>query len=188
MASLTPGMLQRVRSPRPLARLWPHVRPFRLPLALAGLTLAGDAAVGFIFPQIVRSLFDAAFVRSDRTFLEWVVLGLAGLSIAHGVLNYAQTYLLNSTGERAVAGLRRMLFGRLLEMPPGFFAERRTGELISRITTDVGLLQNVVSTLMAEFWRQMLALVGGVAILAYMLPRLTLTAVATVPIVVATII
>ena len=54
------------------------------------------------------------------------------------MLNYAQTYLLSAVGERVVAGLRQELFARLLLMPPGFFAERRTGELTSRLTTDIG--------------------------------------------------
>ena len=66
-------------------------------------------------------------------------------------------------------------------MPPGFFAERRTGELVSRLTTDIGLLQGVLSHQIAEFSRQMLALVGGIILLTVMQPRLTLTALAVVP-------
>lgn len=99
-------------------------------------------------------------------------------------LNYVQAYLLAATGERAVAGLRRELFSRLLEMPPGFFADRRTGELTSRLTTDIGLLQGVLSHQIAEFSRQVLTLVGGVVLLTWMQPRLTLTALAVAPLVV----
>jgi len=69
-------------------------------------------------------------------------------------------------------------------MPPGFFAERRTGELTSRLTTDIGLLQGVLSHQIAEFSRQILTLVGGVALLTWMQPRLTLTALAVAPLVV----
>jgi subfamily B ATP-binding cassette protein MsbA len=69
-------------------------------------------------------------------------------------------------------------------MPPGFFAERRTGELTSRLTTDIGLLQGVLSHQIAEFSRQMLALVGGIVLLTLMQPKLTLTALGVVPLVV----
>jgi ATP-binding cassette, subfamily B, bacterial MsbA len=69
-------------------------------------------------------------------------------------------------------------------MAPGFFAERRTGELTSRLTTDIGLLQGVLSHQIAEFSRQMLALVGGLILLTLMQPRLTLTAIGVVPLVV----
>jgi subfamily B ATP-binding cassette protein MsbA len=100
------------------------------------------------------------------------------------VLTYAQTYWLSAAGERAVAGLRIDLFSRLLEMPPGFFAERKTGELISRLSADVSLLQGILSHQIAQFSRQALTLIGGVAILFFMQPRLTITAMAVVPVVV----
>ncbi len=100
------------------------------------------------------------------------------------LLNYIQTYLLSAVGEQVVAGLRKELFAKLLEMPPGFFAERRTGELTSRLTTDIGLLQGVLSHQIAEFSRQVLALVGGIVLLTLMQPRLTLTALGVVPLVI----
>jgi ATP-binding cassette, subfamily B, bacterial MsbA len=69
-------------------------------------------------------------------------------------------------------------------MPPGSFSERRTGELTSRLTTDIGLLQGVLSHQIAEFSRQVLALVGGIILLTLMQPRLTLTALGVVPLVI----
>jgi subfamily B ATP-binding cassette protein MsbA len=69
-------------------------------------------------------------------------------------------------------------------MPPGFFADRRTGELTSRLTADVGLLQGVLSHQISEFARQILSLVGGVVLLTWLQPRLALTALAVAPLVV----
>src|SRR6185312_15837709 len=103
------------------------------------------------------------------------------LFCVQAVLNYLQAYLLSAAGEQAVAGLRREVFARLLEMPPGFFAERRTGELTSRLTVDIGLLQGVLSHQISEFARQILALLGGVILLTYLQPRLTLTALLVAP-------
>src|SRR5690606_9986105 len=173
-----------IPSPRRLARLWPRVRPYRRGLILAGIALVLSSALGLAFPQVVRVLLDAAFEEGNRTLLDRIALGLVALFSVQALLNYAQAYLLAATGERAVAGLRRELFSRLLEMPPGFFAERRTGELTSRLTTDIGLLQGVLSHQIAEFARQLLTLAGGVALLTWMQPRLTLTALAVAPVVV----
>jgi subfamily B ATP-binding cassette protein MsbA len=171
-------------APGRLARLLPLVRPYRGQLALATLALLGSAMIGLAFPMVVRYLLDAAFVDRDRGMLDAIALLLVGLFTIQAALNFAQAYLLSAVGERAVAGLRRGLFARLLEMPPGFFAERRTGELTSRLTVDIGLLQGVLSHQISEFARQVLALLGGIVLLTYLQPRLTLTALAVAPIVV----
>lgn len=175
---------RRLPSPGRLSRLWPRVRPYRGGLALAVVALLLSAAIGLAFPQVVRYLLDAAFLRQDRALLDRIALLLIGLFVIQAFLNYVQTYYLSATGERAVAGLRRELFDKLLTMPPGFFAERRTGELTSRLTADIGLLQSVMSHQIAEFSRQLLALVGGVVLLTLMQPRLTFTAIGVVPLVV----
>ena len=165
-------------------RLWPRVRQYRGMLAVATLTLVLSALLGLAFPLVVRYLLDAAFIQKNRAVLDRIAIGLVLLFTVQAALNYAQTYLLSAVGERVVAGLRQELFARLLQMPPGFFAERRTGELTSRLTTDIGLLQGVLSHQIAEFSRQLLALVGGIILLTLMQPRLTLTALGVVPLVV----
>jgi subfamily B ATP-binding cassette protein MsbA len=153
-------------------------------LGLAALTLVASALLGLAFPMVVRYLLDAAFVQQNRQILDRIAIGLVVLFTIQALLNYAQTYLLSAVGERVVAGLREELFAKLLGMPPGFFSERRTGELTSRLTTDIGLLQGVLSHQIAEFSRQVLALVGGIALLTLMQPRLTLTALGVVPLVI----
>src|SRR5688572_28537392 len=175
---------RRLPPPGRLVRLWPRVRRYKGMLALATLTLVLSALIGLAFPMVVRYLLDAAFIEQNRKVLDRIAVGLVLLFTIQAVLNYAQTYLLSAVGERVVAGLRQELFGRLLDMPPGFFAERRTGELTRRLTTDIGLLQGVLSHQIAEFSRQILALVGGIILLTLMQPRLTLTALGVVPLVV----
>ena len=176
----------RRRLPRPgrLTRLWPRVRPYRAILAGATVALVLSGLAGLAFPMVVKYLLDAAFVNRDRTMLDRIALGLVALFCVQAVLNYLQAYLLSAAGEKAVAGLRRELFGKLLEMPPGFFADRRTGELTSRLTVDVGLLQSVLSHQVSEFARQVIALIGGGVLLTYLQPRLTLTALLVAPVVV----
>jgi subfamily B ATP-binding cassette protein MsbA len=173
-----------LRPPGRLNRLWPRVRPYRSGLVISLIALVASAAIGLAFPLIVRQLLDAAFLGGDRALLNYIALVLLVLFSLQAIFNYVQAYYLSATGERAVAGLRQELFGKLLEMPPGFFADRRTGELTSRLTADIGLLQGVLSHQIAEFSRQVLALFGGVVLLTLMQPRLTFTALGVVPIVV----
>ncbi len=175
---------RRLPSPGRLRRLLPLVRPHWLALSVATLALLGSALLGLAFPMVVRYLLDAAFVERSREMLDRIALGLVALFTIQAALNYTQTYLLSVVGERAVAGLRRDLFARLLAMPPGFFAERRTGELTSRLTVDISLLQGVLSHQISELSRQVLALVGGVILLTYLQPRLTLAALGVAPLVV----
>src|SRR6476660_8275049 len=177
---------RRIPKPGRLVKLWPRVRPYRRMLAVATVALILSGMASLAFPMVVRYLLDAAFVNRDRAMLDRIALGLVVLFCIQAVLNYIQAYLLSAAGEQAVAGLRRELFARLLEMPPGFFADRRTGELTSRLTVDVGLLQSVMSHQVSEFSRQIISLVGGVVLLTWLQPRLTLTALLAAPVVVGT--
>jgi subfamily B ATP-binding cassette protein MsbA len=170
-------------SPGALGRLWPRIRPYRWRLLAATLCLIASAAIGLAFPQIVRGLLDAAFVRHDGALLNRIAVLLLGLFTVQAASNFAQTYLLSSTGERVVARLREELFQHLLKLSPGFFAERRTGELVSRLAADIGTIQGLVSFQVSEFARQTLYLAGGVTLLTLTNPHLTLTAVLVVPLV-----
>jgi ATP-binding cassette subfamily B protein len=98
-----PGSRRLLPSPGHLSRLWPRVRPYRGGLALAVIALLLSAAIGLAFPQIVRYLLDAAFLKHDRSLLDRIGLLLLGLFVAQAFLNYVQTYYLSATGERAVA-------------------------------------------------------------------------------------
>jgi subfamily B ATP-binding cassette protein MsbA len=153
-------------------------------LVFATVSLLLSGLITLAFPMVVRYLLDAAFVRHDRTLLDRITLGLVVLFSIQAALNYSQAYFLSAVGEQSVAGIRRDVFARLIEMPPGFFAERRTGELTSRLTVDIGLLQGVLSHQISEFARQVLSLVGGVILLTLLQPRLTLTALGVAPVVV----
>lgn len=176
---------RRLRSPKPLGRLLPRLRPFRGRLAVAAVCLVVAAAVGLAFPQVVRHLLDAAFQQHDRALLDRIALGLVALFALQGLMNFIQVFLLTSTTERVVAALREEVFAHLVRLSPGFFAERRTGELTSRLSADLAILQSLMSTWISEMSRQVLFLVGGLVLLTLTHPRLTTTTLAVVPIVVA---
>jgi subfamily B ATP-binding cassette protein MsbA len=174
----------RLPSPRALARLVPRVRPYAGRLALAAACLLVAAGVSLAFPQVVRHLLDAAFQHRDAAMLDRIALGLVALFLLQGAMNFVQVYLLTSTGERVIAALRQDLFAHLVRLSPGFFAERRTGELTSRLSADLVVLQSLLNTWVSELSRQSLFLVGGVVLLTLTHPRLTATTLAVVPLVV----
>jgi len=175
---------RRPRSPKPLAKLLPRIKPFRGRLAVAGVCLLVAAGVGLAFPQVVRHLLDAAFERRDRGLLDRIAIALLGLFALQGVMNFVQVYLLTSTTERVVAALREDVFAHLIRLSPGFYTERRTGELTSRLSADLAVLQSLLSTWISEMSRQVLFLIGGLVLLTLTHPRLTTTTLAVVPIVV----
>ena len=99
-------------------------------------------------------------------------------------MNFIQVFLLTSTSERVVARLREDVFAHLVRLSPGFFTERRTGELTSRLSADLAVLQTLMGTWVSELSRQTLFLIGGIVLLTLTHPRLTTTTLAVVPIVV----
>lgn len=174
----------RLPSPKPLRRLLPRLQPYRGRLAVAAVCLLVAAGVGLAFPQIVRHLLDAAFQSGNRRLLDRIAIGLVALFALQGVMNFVQVYLLTSTTERVIATLREDVFANLVRLSPGFFSERRTGELTSRLSSDLTLLQTMLSTWVSEMARQLLFLVGGIVLLTLTHPSLTTTTLAVVPIVV----
>ena len=171
-------------SPKPLTRLLPRVKPHAGALTIAAICLAASAGIGLVFPLIVGHLLDAAFVRANAWQLDRIAGGLLILFAVQALLNFVQVYFLSATGERVVAALRKELFAHLVKLSPGFFADRRSGELTSRLSTDTALLQAVLSHQLSELARQSLYLVGGIIMMTRTHPRLTATTLAVVPIVV----
>ncbi|MEJ7811242.1 MAG: ABC transporter transmembrane domain-containing protein [Gemmatimonadaceae bacterium] len=175
---------RKLASPKILRPLIPRVRPYAGALAGAAACLAGSAGAGLAFPLIVRYLLDAAFVERSSARLDQIAIGLIALFGAQALLNFGQVYLISSTAERVIARLRQDLFAHLVRLSPGFFTERRTGELTSRLASDVTLLQTVINHQMSELARQILYLAGGITLLLFTHPRLTITTLAVIPIIV----
>jgi subfamily B ATP-binding cassette protein MsbA len=180
----TPRAQEPVPSPRPLRRLLPRIRPYLGRLIAAFACLLGSASIALAFPQIVRHLLDAAFISADASLLNRIAIGLLFLFAIQALLNFVQVYLLTSTSELVIAQLRQDLFAHLVRLSPGFFTERRTGELTSRLSADTTVLQTLVSYNLSEFARQTLFLIGGIVLLTLTDVNLTATTLAVVPLVV----
>jgi subfamily B ATP-binding cassette protein MsbA len=167
-----------------LRQLVPRLKPHRGKLFVATLMLLGSSAAGLVFPRVVGTLMDSAFLERSMAQLDRTALFLLGLFAVQGVLNFTQAYLLSLSGERIVGQLRMDLFDRLLSLPPAFFADRRTGELTSRLGTDVTMLQAVLTVHTSELCRQLLMLIGALVMLTLTHVYLTLVTLIVVPVVV----
>jgi subfamily B ATP-binding cassette protein MsbA len=171
-------------SPAPLAAIVPRVRPYAGRLVVCAICLVVAAGVGLAFPLVVKYLLDAAFQEKDRALLDRIAIGLILAFALQGAMNFVQVYLLTGTAERVVAKLREDVFAHLVRLSPGFFTEQRTGELTSRLSADLAVLQTLLATWISELSRQTLFLVGGIVLLLFTHPKLTATTLAVVPIVV----
>ena len=171
-------------SPRDLLRLLSYTKPYRVRLIVALISLLIAGGLGLAFPQVVGMLIDAAFVERDSHKLNQFALLLVGLFASQAGFSFLRTYLLSYTGERIVADVRTQLYNHLTELPVSFFANRRVGELTSRLASDVSVVQTVTTGSVTELLRSALLLVGGVTIIFITNARLSLLMLAIVPVVI----
>lgn len=164
-----------------LRRLAPRIKPFRLSLLVVAVLLLFSTGVGLAFPLLVRELLDAAFLKEDGALLDTIALGLIGLFLAQAVVNFTQSYLTAAVSEHVIADLRKDVFGAVIQQAPGFFDSRRVGELTSRLSSDVGLIQNVLRFGVPELARQGLFLIGALVLVTVTNARLTLVTLTVIP-------
>ena len=188
-----------------LRRLWGVTRPHR-PRLWLGVTASGIAALlGVAFPVIVGDLFNTAFgVQADGGLgsilqgadagaavgaashatpadLNQIGLVLLAVFLAQAVFNFVRVYQLGYVGEAVVADLRKQLFEHLLGLSLRFYERRKTGEITSRLTSDVATVQTAVSQAVAQFINQGVSLIGGVVVLFVISTQLTLVMLAILP-------
>ena len=153
------------RDLRYLSRAAGFLKPYwrRALAALIALTITAMAVLGL--GQGLRGLIDGGFAGGDPAALDRALILLLGLAAIMAVGTYARFYLVSWLGERVVADLRMAVFDRVLRLNPGFFEITKTGEILSRLTTDTTLLQSIIGSSASMALRNLLNLVGGVIML-----------------------
>jgi len=169
---------------RPLLRVLRFVRPYRLRLLTAVAALLLGAGAVLAFGQVFRRVADDAFLSDSAAALDQALLLFLGVVLLLSGSVLLRAYLLNWLGERVVADVRQAVFERVLGLDVGFFEATRTGEVISRLTSDTALLQVVVGSTLAIALRTTLLVAGGIAMLAVTSPKLTALVVLGIPLVV----
>lgn len=165
-----------------LRRLFAFTQPYRTQLILGMVAVMIASGLSLVFPQFVGRFFDSFVQNIDALNLNRVVIILLGLFALQAVFNFFRTYLLALVGEGVVADLRTALYGHLIYLPVRFFETRKIGEITSRLTSDVAVVQGAVSQQLAQLVSQLMLLVGSVVLLFVTNLQLTLLMLAVVPV------
>ena len=115
-----------------------------------------------------------------------IALILLGIFMANAVFSYFRIYLFALVTQKTLALIRQTTYNHLIKLPLAFYASRRIGELNSRISADISLLQETFTTTLAHFLRQVIIIVGGITLLTFLSAKLTLFMLAIVPVLTVT--
>ena len=147
------------------ARLLPFLRPYRHRVAAALAALVVAAGCVLALGQGLRYVVDQGFGSGDPRLLNYALAGMIAVAVALAVATFFRFYLMMTTGERVVTDVRRAVFDRILALEPAFFDRARTGEVISRLTNDTTLLQQVIGYGLSMFVRNALMMIGAAVML-----------------------
>lgn len=153
-------------------------------MALATLFLLLSSVISLALPWIARRAVDAIMV-DHRMVSPLLLIGMILLFFIQALFSFGHNYLLGGIGQKVLMQLRILLFEHLQSLSLPFFSRRRTGELLSRLTNDLAVVQTLATELPVNLIRQALILIGGIAIILYMNWRLTFLVLLLIPIVVA---
>ncbi len=176
------------RNLRVLASLWQFVRPYRLQVALTAAALLIAAGTVLALGKGLRMLVDEGFASGNAQLLDKAVLVLLGVVVILALSTYARFFLVTWIGERVVADVRRAVFDRVVTLSPAYYEINRTGEILSRLTTDTTILQVVVGSSVSVALRNVLLFVGGLGLLVVTSPKLTGLVLLVVPLVILPIV
>lgn len=165
-------------------KIFRYIKPYWGYFAVAMLFLVLGSLIFMVLMGLPGEMVNVAtnepkfdFGLSVKDF-GWVFLIVL---VCQGILSYFRTYFFAIVSEKGMADLRRDVYNKIITQPVYFFEERRVGELSSRLTADVEQLQSVFAITLAEFLRQVVMLVAGIAIIAYWAPRLSMIMLLTFP-------
>ena len=164
-----------------LRRIFGFTKPFRGRLITALVLSLLTASVWLVLPLGLRTMVDAVFEEANRGLLDQLTLLLLGLFIVQAAIGFAGYYLLEWTGERLVTDLRKKLYSHLHELDLRFFSSQRTGDLTSRLTNDVGTVRTAVTTSFVELIRQVMMLLGSMALMIVLDWQMSMIILLTVP-------
>jgi ABC transporter fused permease/ATP-binding protein len=164
-----------------LWRLRALMAPYLWRFVLAVSTLLAASAISLVYPQAARYAVDVGMRAGTVATLDRVVLGLIVVFLVHSALIWLRHYSMSWLGERVVADLRALVVDRVMTLPLGWFHERRTGELVGRLSSDVTVVEGVVGSELSLALRNGVQLLGGLVLLFVIDVRLTVMMLTVVP-------
>ena len=172
-----------LRSMGQFRRLFQFVRPYRGRLYLALVAISIGSLLGLAGPYTLQFLIDAVFKNNNVTLLNQITLLLIAIFLLQSVFYFFRSFLLSFIGERVMADLRIRLFSHLQTLSLSFYNERRTGELVSRLTNDVSTVRALVTSDISTALSQILTFIGALVLIVVTDWRLTLFMFALIPVV-----
>jgi ATP-binding cassette subfamily B protein len=171
-----------------LALLGPYLRPYRGRTILALLSLLVAAGTVLAFGACLRALIDRGFAQGRPDILNYALASLLAVAVVLAIASGARFYLVSWLGERVVGDLRRDLFAHVVRLGPAWFEVKRSGDVMSRISADAQLIEQVIGSSASVALRNTLMCVGGVVMLVVTNPKLALWTLAVVPLTVVPIV
>lgn len=164
------------------------LRPYRMRMVWAGIALIVAAGAMLGVGQGLRAVIDRGFAAGDPAWLDRALLAMFGVIALLAAATWLRFYNVSWLGERVTADLRRRVFDHLLSLPPSWFESGRTGDVISRLTSDTTQIESVIGSSVSIALRNLLLLIGGLVMLLATSWKLTLMVLAGVPLVVTPIV
>ena len=165
-------------------KLYRYIRPYIFSFSLGMFFLFGGSLASLAFPKLLGDLVTAGNEGTLADSLNRIGLLLIIILVVQSVFSYFRTILFVNVTEKSLANLRQDTFNHLIRLPLKFFEQKRVGELNSRISADISLLQDTLTSTLADFLRQLIIIIGGITYLAFISANLTLFMLAILPAVV----
>ena len=153
---------------------------WKLYLGMFFLLLTGGTAL--LFPMMLGGLVKT-IEQKDFSKINEIGFYLILVLSAQSFFSYFRIYLFVNYTENTLAALRQAVYSHLIKLPMSYFVQQRVGDLNSRMSADIAQIQDTLTTTIAEFLRQFMLVVGGIILLLYISPKLTLMMLAIVPVV-----
>lgn len=166
--------------------IFKYLRPYRWKFFLGMIFISLSAGSTMAFPYLLGEMINSVQGKSEVLHMTTgnIALLMIGLLALQMIFSFMRVYLFTAVGENAVADMRKDIYQHLIKMPMDFFAQRRVGELSSRISADVTQIQDAVSVMLAELLRGLLTLLIGIGLILYLSPKLTLVMLSVLPVII----
>ncbi|NQX96310.1 MAG: ATP-binding cassette domain-containing protein [Flavobacteriales bacterium] len=163
-------------------RVFMFIKPFKITFTFGLIVLIFSSVVMMTFPKVLGDLIDSANSEDGTTVNETTII-LIGIFLVIAITSFLRIYLFGIVTQKSLALLRTETYKHLISSPMSFFSSKKVGELSSRITTDIALLEETFSTTIAEIIRQIITIPVAMFFLLYISPRLTVFMISVIPVV-----
>lgn len=155
-------------------RLWQYVLPHKLVAMVAVVGMAGTAVIEGSLVYLLEPLMDDALVAQNLETARWMPIAFVAIFIARGISGFATEYSLGWIGRNVISSLRRTVFRKFLTLPTRFFEERTAGPLLSRLTYNVEMIAESVTSVVTIAIRDVLTVIAAVTVMYLQSPKLLL--------------